>query len=239
MFWHSVFENVFCYNEYRERWLNMKKNLVVLLVFGLLFSLLSVNVQAADPKEFTDVSETHWAYQEINLLSREGAINGYEDGTFRPNNPITRAEAVKVIDLMFTSQAISDYNPNFSDIPTTHWAFDHIARVHDYKYITGYQDNTFRPNNNITRAEMAAILNRVVDLFYEFTQQTRPPHQSSYKDVLESHWAYLHISQLSTVNVIKGYEDNTFRPNNNITRAEFVVMCSNLAYFIFDLYSSN
>lgn len=171
-------------------------------------------------KQFSDIPKTHWAYKQINTLAFLKVVNGYDDGTFKPNNPITRAEAVKIIASMFVHPELPVVNPDFKDIPTTHWAYQWIAGAYTLGFITGYEDGTFKPNNNITRGEVATLLSRI----YDYPNGTI---QTSYKDVPITHWAYNAINNLSSLGVVKGYEDGTFKPNNNITRVEFVVMTLN------------
>ncbi|MCR1850197.1 N-acetylmuramoyl-L-alanine amidase [Paeniclostridium sordellii] len=108
---------------------------------------------------FTDVSPRDWYYNDICIGINEGYINGYEDNTFRPNSPITREEASKIIAKVMKIKG--DGNLNFSDgYAISDWAKEYVDALSDYGYIKGYEDNTFRPQNNITRAETVTILSR-------------------------------------------------------------------------------
>ncbi|CEP81543.1 N-acetylmuramoyl-L-alanine amidase [Paraclostridium sordellii] len=108
---------------------------------------------------FTDVSPRDWYYNDICIGINEGYINGYEDNTFRPNSPITREEASKIIAKVMKIKG--DGNLNFSDgYAISDWAKEYVDALSDYGYINGYEDNTFRPQNNITRAETVTILSR-------------------------------------------------------------------------------
>ena len=106
---------------------------------------LVVGVLAAS---FTDLAEDHWAYQNIMELSGEGVINGYADGTFRPEAYVTRAEFVKLIGA--TGEVKSG---DFADLPKTHWAYEYVM-----KSGVDYERRNFRPDENITRAEVLDIL---------------------------------------------------------------------------------
>ncbi|CEO10843.1 N-acetylmuramoyl-L-alanine amidase [[Clostridium] sordellii] len=108
---------------------------------------------------FTDVDPKDWYYNDICIGINEGYINGYEDNTFRPKNPITREEASKIIAKVIKIKG--DGSLNFSDrYAISDWAKEYVDALNDYGIIKGYEDNTFRPQNNITRAETVAILSR-------------------------------------------------------------------------------
>lgn len=108
---------------------------------------------------YSDIKDGAWCCRAVATLTNAGVINGYTDGTFRPNAPITRAELATII----ARFAKLDVNTKtFSDI-TGHWAQKNIELAVGNGWINGYDDGTFRPNNNITRAETFAMINRVLD----------------------------------------------------------------------------
>ena len=108
---------------------------------------------------FTDVSPTDWYYNDICIGINEGYINGYEDNTFRPNSPITREEASKIIAKVMKIKG--DGSLNFSDsYSISSWAKEYVDALNDHGIIKGYEDNTFRPQDNITRGETVTILSR-------------------------------------------------------------------------------
>ena len=107
----------------------------------------------------SDIKDGAWCCRAVATLTNAGVINGYTDGTFRPNAPITRAELATII----ARFAKLDVNTKtFSDI-NGHWAQKNIELAAGNGWINGYDDGTFRPNNNITRAETFAMINRVLD----------------------------------------------------------------------------
>ena len=113
-------------------------------------------------KTFNDTS-THWAKDEIDIAVTHGVINGYPDNTFRPNEPITREQAAKIIS---NYKKIEDDNfdklNKYKDaINVSSWAKDSVEGVLEQGYMNGYSDNTFRPKNNITRAEAVVTLSRI------------------------------------------------------------------------------
>lgn len=174
-----------------------------------------VNVEVqAEGSSFPDVKSSFWAYDAIKNLNTRGLINGYPDGTFKPQNTITRAEAAVIIagalDLKKTK------NPTFSDVKSTSFAFDAIAAVAEKGIITGRTAGKFTPEGHLTRAEMATILKRAYNL--SGTTATK------FKDVPSSHWASKDINILIANNLIEGYKDGTFKPERSISRAEFATL---------------
>ncbi len=109
---------------------------------------------------FSDVDENAWFNNAISTLQNAKIINGYPDGTFRPNAPITRAELSKIAASFYATQAETDVV--FSDI-AGHWAEKYIESAHGYGFIDGYPDGTFKPDKLITRAETMKIVNRALE----------------------------------------------------------------------------
>lgn len=145
---------------------------------------INLNVQENNKAAFDDVIK-HWAKGYINAAADKGIVNGYEDGSFRPDNNITRAEFAKII-AKLTEKEVHEKSAGFSDAKG-HWAEAYIAVLAEKGVITGYEDNTFRPDNPITRAEAVAIINRAV------TRNCAPDLIMPFKDVVPNHWAYHEI----------------------------------------------
>ena len=114
---------------------------------------------------FDDVESGMWYTSYISYLEKYDIINGYEDGTFRPDEEITRAEFVAMAERAYSLFAdVEDGNENiFTDIDNSHWAAEHIYTAIAMDWIKGYADGTFRPDNHITRAEVVTIVNRVTE----------------------------------------------------------------------------
>lgn len=160
---------------------------------------------------YTDLKPTHWASSTIEYLNTRELTKGYPNGTFKPESTITRAEAATII-----ARALGitkTKTPAFTDVKATHYAYDAIAAVAEKGILTGREANQFSPDGQLTRAEMATILKRA----YNLTGTTELP----FKDVPTSHWAYEAIQTVYQNQLTGGYPDNTFKPNNRITRAEF------------------
>ncbi|WP_373598175.1 N-acetylmuramoyl-L-alanine amidase [Paraclostridium bifermentans] len=165
---------------------------------------------------FSDISG-HWAEQQILDFVDKGYINGYGDGTFKPDNQITRAEFVKVVNKVFGFTNVS--GENFTDVNPEDWYYNDVCIGINKGYINGYGDDTFRPNAPITREEAAKIISTVLN--------TKGDGNLTFVDSNEiSDWAKPHVDALSDNGIINGYGDGTFRPINNVTRAESVKMLS-------------
>ena len=140
-------------------------------------------------------------------------IFGYDDGTFRPDNNMSRAEAAAIFARLISekkNEKISGKS-NFNDVSKNEWYSDYIGYLSKYGIIKGYADNTFRPNDNVTRAEFVAMTVRFNSLFNEVKKGS---YTVKYTDV-----AYAkHAGWLN------GYADGTFKGDNAITRAEVVTV---------------
>lgn len=109
--------------------------------------------------DFTDVSDTYWASPAISTLTNAGILKGFTDGTFRPNEPVTRAQMATII-ARFAK--LTENTMTFNDIKG-HWAQEAIELAAGNGWINGYEDGSFRPDNNITRAATMAMINRVLE----------------------------------------------------------------------------
>ncbi len=187
-----------------------RKTMAMLLALAMVFTAFgAVTVSAAS---FSD-TQGHWAESVIDKWSGAGVVNGYSDGTFRPDSNITRAELAKVISTAgkFTAEA----DVNFSDVADGDWYVSDLKKCVAQGVIGGYEDNTFRPDNEVTREEAAAMFQRA----YKVNSHGLITFADS--DQISA-WATTAISAMVGTGIINGYEDNTFRPAASITRAEVV-----------------
>ncbi|WP_185602350.1 S-layer homology domain-containing protein [Paenibacillus sp. 598K] len=184
-------------------------------------------VEAADGSEAIEFTVTRFStfsvlYME-RLVEEEPAtsltayINGFADGTFRPDQGITRAEMAAI--LARTVAVGTGAEANFSDLQSTHWAYDEIQQVIQSGLMKGYPDGQFKPDQRMTRAELAAIAFALKDL--------SAAAGYSYTDT-QHHWAEQMIEAVRTAGLMNGYPDGSFRPNNTVTRAEVVVFMNRL-----------
>ncbi|MBP1963780.1 S-layer homology domain-containing protein [Paenibacillus aceris] len=169
-----------------------------------------VTSKPAIPVAFSD-TKGHWAEKSIIELVQKGSINGYPDGTFKPNENITRAEFVSMIVKAFNLK--EQVGKVFADT-SSHWAKSFIATAASQGIVNGYTDTTFGPDDSISREQMAAIIVRAAQI-------NSVAEATAYTDNSEiSEWAKAAISTANSARLMNGYEDGTIRPKGNTTRAE-------------------
>ncbi len=162
---------------------------------------------------FTDIKSSHWAYDSVIYLSEKFILNGYFDGTFKPENNITRAEFAKII--VSATGSIDPYAlSSFKDINKDEWYYSYVSTAYSMGYITGYPDGSFRPNDNITRADICTIVNRVL-------KAEKSSSATKFKDdSLIPSYAKDAVYALNSKGIINGYQDGTFSPLTFATRAQ-------------------
>ncbi len=175
------------------------------------------NLYQYDNIKFRDVTG-HWAEKEIMFLVEKGWISGYLDGSYKPNNPITRAEAAKIIS-NFLGLTPTNEKITFSDVNENFWAYEAINLVAQHKIMNGVGDGRFSPNSILTRAQMA-------QLFYNanFYSQSANNDVNSFLDVDKDFWGYKAIETMNQEGIMLGYPDNRFGPNDSTTRAEIAAI---------------
>lgn len=163
-------------------------------VATVLFRLLKDDVRAQNltkDNAYSDVSDTAWYAAAVSTLSKMGVISGYPDGTFRPNAPITRAEFAAMI-ARFDETARSADTP-FTDI-SGHWAENAIGKAYGNGWVEGSSKTVFCPESNLTRAETATLLNRVLHRLPE-KESDLLANQIVWPDNPETFWGYLAIQE--------------------------------------------
>ena len=178
------------------------------IVFSNTYGSYTPYVPVVPPKTPDKLNaDDHFAY-----------VIGYPDGGVHPHATITRAETATVFFRLLTEKTRKDnltkYH-SFRDVPQGAWYNAAVATMAKLKIITGYPDGTFQPDAPVTRAEFAAIAAR----FDEKSARTT----ASFRDIY-GHWAERYISRSAELGWIRGYTDNTFRPDQSITRAEAMAL---------------
>lgn len=159
---------------------------------------------------FNDVKASHWAAVSVEFLKEKGWINGYDDGNFKPDNNITRAEFIKLVLNVFGIEAGGENA--FSDVSDDAWYAPYVAAAYSKGIING-NGGVFSPDNYLTRQDAAVIICRIYNKYNETVL--------GFDDASEiADYAVSSVSHLVSLGVINGYNDNTFKPTNNITRAE-------------------
>jgi hypothetical protein len=218
-----AFELLFCILSGRSEGDRMLARLSGKIAFIILFvaaQIVSIAglAQAQSQTTFPDVSR-HWAKEEINKWIGNGLIAGYVDQTFRPDQVITRAEFISLVNKAFGYSQQADQT--FTDVPHGKWFSDDVAKAKFAGYISGFEDGTFRPEEPISREQAAKIIYQIMQL--EGT--TVASNASAFQDEKQmSAWSNSYINAVVSKGYIKGYPDESFRPQQSITRAEAVVM---------------
>ncbi|MFZ4453027.1 S-layer homology domain-containing protein [Salibacterium aidingense] len=183
-------------------------------IFSLAFFFSTAAAVSAN-EEFSDVDSDYWANDEITYLAGEGVIGGYSNGEFRPGSNVTRSQAAIMIAASLDLETGDRPDPGFEDVDTSSHAYGAIAAVAEEGIING-DDGAFMPNEPLTRGQMAAVLTRAYDLSAE--------DAPDFADVDEDYIFYQDIQALAGSNIATGYAgDNTFRPGESTTRAQFSV----------------
>ena len=155
---------------------------------------------------------------ELNTEDHYAYIVGYEDGSVQPEGDITRAEVATIFFRLLTDESRNEYwsqtNP-YSDVSADDWFNNAVSTLTNAGVLDGYEDGTFKPNGNITRAEFATITARFFEATYD--------GENLFPDI-EGHWAQDYINEAANAGIVDGYPDGTFRPQQYITRAEAVTM---------------
>jgi hypothetical protein len=176
---------------------------------------------------FYDVPPSQWALQWIESILGAGLTAGFPDGTYRPDNPVTRAEMAVFLKKGIHGSTYSPPTPDgshpFSDI-SGHWAEAWIEDLFDEGFTSGFPDGTYRPDNQVTRAEMAVFLKKAIH-GSAYTSPT-PDGSHPFSDIA-GHWAEAWIEDLYDEGITTGYPDGTYRPENQVTRAEMAVFLVN------------
>ena len=164
-------------------------------VAAIFFRLLEDGIRNENfthQNDFSDVAADAWYCSSVSTLSRMGIIAGYPDGTFRPNAPITRAEFAAIATRFDNN---GDKTPvSFTDI-IGHWAEGEITVAANHGWVSGYGDNTFRPQNQITRAETMSLVNRVLKRLPETSADLLPDMITWTDNADTSSWYYLPVQE--------------------------------------------
>jgi hypothetical protein len=166
------------------------------------------------PQPLTDLGPTDWAYDYVQFLMAQSALSGYADGSFHPAAPVTRAQIAKMLTIGMRWPLIRPAQPTFSDVPATSWAYLYVETAVQHGVLTGYQDGTFRPNSNVTRAQLTKLL-----VLARGWTALDPP-SARFSDVGPTNWAYQFVETAVDTGVVSGYADGTFRPGAPASRAQ-------------------
>ena len=196
----------------------MKKRKQILSIFiiaAIIFATVFGSISMADITQLLPDIEGHWAQNTIEDMVNEEIIEGYPDGTFRPNKNITRAEFTSLLVRAF------DLKPGpgkvFSDT-ANHWAEDYIKTANYHGLVNGYSDTLFGPDDPVTREQIAVMVVNATKV--ELLDESKTFTDSAQISV----WAKEPVAKAAAAELIVGYPDGTFKPKANATRAEAAVI---------------
>lgn len=192
----------------------MKKILTIILSLGLIFSMTCF------ASGFSDLSSNHWAYKNISTLAESGVINGYPDGTFKPENTITRGEFFKLI--MTASEGEEFFA--LANLVASSWTAPYM----NYAENRGLMMNgtsTEGADEQITRLEMAVVLSKVANdknIKRSYSDDgTGVVEDIGFNDISNlSKLDQAYINKVADLGLVRGYTDGSFKPNGYMTRAE-------------------
>ncbi len=204
-----------------------KRILAMLLAISLCMSAAAMPAFAAEDDEKTetetvsdddfDANSNDDIFPKLDLVNHVNYINGKGEGRFDPDGSLTRAEAAKMIAALVADKEMGEKETEFSDVEEDSWYAPSVAFLASWGILNGYENEdegtVFRPEANITRAEFVTILCR----FYDVGDGDNP-----FSDVEDDSWAASFIVTAAEKGWINGYEDGSFEPEQNITRAEAV-----------------
>ena len=186
------------------------------LLLNIVLKVLAATIK--EEKElFTDIEDYTWAKEEIETLYEKGIISGDGNGTFSPERNVSREEFVKM--LVVAANLTEQNHYNFADVATDNWAYPYIMKAVTAGIVNGISETEFGVENSISREDMATLAARV--LGYSEIVQT----SEEFTDIDEiSEYAKSSVLLMKEKEIIKGYDDGSFRPKALSTRAEAAVI---------------
>jgi hypothetical protein len=176
------------------------------------FTYAQPTAQRQPAVAFSDVPPSYWAYQAITTLAGRGIVNGFPDGTFRPDQAVTRAEFVKMLALAIGLKPVSGQT-TFADVPTTSWFAPYVAAAVEAGIVDGTSARTFSPDATLTREQMAVMLARALKLSGTVTLR--------FSDDTEiDSWALQGVEAAVAGGYLKGFPDGSLQPLAAATRAQ-------------------
>jgi hypothetical protein len=174
---------------------------------------------------FTDVPQDHWAYLDIHRTATASIVQGYPDGSYHPEETVTRAQMVVYIsralagaDCMVPEPGAS---PSFPDVPADHWAYRHVEYAVDWGIVRGYPDGEYKPELAMDRGQMAAYVARAKGWVGAGDDMSTAPEL--FADVPAGFWAGTAVQACADNGVVQGYDDAYYRPEATVTRDQMAV----------------
>lgn len=160
--------------------------------------------------QFRDVPEDHAHHDSIEAVADAGVVVGYPDGTYRPENDVTRGQVATI--LATAAHMETDGEPPFRDVPSDHEHAHGITALAEWDVVQGYPDGTYRPEQSIDRGQMATVLATA----YNLEAEGDPP----FDDVDSDHPHAEGIAAVAEHDIAEGYDDGTYRPSEPVNRGQ-------------------
>ncbi|KAB8137488.1 hypothetical protein F9U64_09195 [Gracilibacillus oryzae] len=184
---------------------------------------------AAETKTFDDI-QGHWAQQSIESLATKGIVSGYSADKFAPEKSISRAEIAGLIDRALQLDTSTENSGEFKDVEGSAWYKESVKDVAGADILVGYGDNTFRPEEEMTREEIIAVMIRA----YEYAKGTdiEADAEEMLADFVDadeiSEWAKQEVAEAIAAHLVYGVTENEIQPGKDVTRAEAAAMIQRL-----------
>jgi len=215
------------------------KKIRLALVYILLVSLFSFAFRVPSStwaKEFSDVPRSHWAYAAINWLTDQGIMQGYPDGTFRPDDPIKRSDMAVIATRFFGTGTVRPDTPSYDDVSSTHPAYPYIELMQITRLLEdSISNNMFRPDTSMTRIEFITFAVRFLamkyfaDIISEKDINDTLQRFTDMRDIPQ--WGRSYLTIAVHAHLINGYPDGSFRPNVALKRSEIAHMLYEILYY--------
>ncbi len=176
---------------------------------------------------FSDVSKSHWAYDYIEFAYDSSIMSGDPNGKFRPDDAITREEWTKVVLNTLGINTTETAACDFDDVDKSDWFYPFVSRAFELRVVNGVTEETFGAGRNVTRQDAVVMLSRGLALIKEIVS-TKHAEFTDYNEIAD--YALEAVDAFVEYGIINGYEDGSFAPNGNITRAE----CAKIVKTLFD-----
>ncbi|QTD40800.1 S-layer homology domain-containing protein [Sporosarcina sp. Te-1] len=179
------------------------------LAATLALATLTAPAQAAT---FQDVPKSHYAYEAIDVLSDKGIVGGYPDGTYGINQPVTRAQAAKIIALAAGMKPSANFQPDFQDVSPAHGSYQHIRALTERGIFNNSEH--FNPNAPLTRGQMAKIITLAYDIIVDDNDLI------TFRDVNRLNGYKGYITTIAELGITTTAQGEAFKPNDDVTRAQ-------------------
>ena len=173
---------------------------VVTILDRLMKDQVKARFSSKPTVNFSDVSSSAWYYDAVQMCAKAGIVAGYPDGSFKPNQAVTRAEFFKMVAMLYSDTLNTPITGKIFNDLNGHWAEKYINLLQKLGIVKGYPDGTVKPDNNMTRAETASIMNRVLGRRVNessFSDAKIAAAMKTWPDCTSSHWAYAEIQEAS------------------------------------------